>query len=248
MMDSSIKIHSLNLVMGHAYLVENEHGMLLIDAGIPGQARRVQKLMRKIGRDDLQMIPNMNIEIIEQKQISYQEFFTRIFTLTHSLPQHNAFWIKERNRIVVKPGSNTRQIMQDTEIFGKDYVKITEFIFCDGQVYDLQLESTQYTYKQVYNIEFIFDISCAESDLLNELQEKKEVLQKKLNSLGEVNLVAIEKFEELNSRYKFLDEQRQDLVTSKDNLKRAIQKINRTSKEVFMEVFEKVQEEFKKNS
>jgi len=42
--------------MGHAYLIENKHGMLLIDAGIPGQTWRVLKLMHAIGRDDLHMI------------------------------------------------------------------------------------------------------------------------------------------------------------------------------------------------
>ena len=36
-------------------------------------------------------------------------------------------------------------------------------------------------------------------------------------------------------------------MTSKENLKKAIQKINRTSKQLFIETFEKIQHEFKKH-
>ena len=82
---------------------------------------------------------------------------------------------------------------------------------------------------------------------LCELEENCEKFKRKMNSLGEVNLVAIEEFEELNTRFEFLTTHKEDLLLSKDSLKKAISKINRTSKEVFLDVFAKVSEEFKKN-
>jgi chromosome segregation protein len=101
--------------------------------------------------------------------------------------------------------------------------------------------------KQVYNLEI--DLSSLEPDdsPREELNQKKEKMQKRLNSLGEVNLVAIEEFQELKERRDFLEAQRLDLVTSKDNLKKAINKINRTSRQMFLETFEKIEKEFKKN-
>jgi len=53
--------------------------------------------------------------------------------------------------------------------------------------------------------------------------------------------------EELKKREEFLDSQKQDLVTSKESLKKTILKINRTSKELFLDTFTKIEQEFKKN-
>lgn len=118
----------------------------------------------------------------------------------------------------------------------------------------LQVQSLEYGkekikdyLQQVYNLEV--DLSALElaEDSREDLDQNKEKLQKRLNSLGEVNLVAIEEFQELKERRDFLEGQRLDLVTSKDNLKKAINKINRTSRQIFLEIFEKIQKEFKKN-
>ena len=55
-MSVNTRIYGLSLGLGRAYLVENEHGLLLVDAGSPGQERRVSRLMRRLGRDDLRLI------------------------------------------------------------------------------------------------------------------------------------------------------------------------------------------------
>jgi glyoxylase-like metal-dependent hydrolase (beta-lactamase superfamily II) len=49
-------IHSLNLGLGRAYLVESRNGLLLVDAGSSGQEKRVLRLMRKLKRYDLRLI------------------------------------------------------------------------------------------------------------------------------------------------------------------------------------------------
>ena len=71
-----------------------------------------------------------------------------------------------------------------------------------------------------------------------------QALREKLARMGPVNLVAIEEFEELKSRYDFLNQQQTDLVQAKEDLQKAIQKINRTTRELFVETFEKVQKSF----
>jgi chromosome segregation protein len=60
-----------------------------------------------------------------------------------------------------------------------------------------------------------------------------------------VNLVAIEEYDELKKRYDFLSQQQTDLLTAKESLHEAILKINRTTKQMFMETFEKVRGEFR---
>ncbi len=70
-------------------------------------------------------------------------------------------------------------------------------------------------------------------------------LKRKLDSYGSVNLVAIEEYDELKKRYDFLIQQQTDLAEAKESLHQAILKINRTTKQMFMETFEKVKVEFK---
>ncbi|MGE5279411.1 MAG: chromosome segregation SMC family protein, partial [Deltaproteobacteria bacterium] len=70
-------------------------------------------------------------------------------------------------------------------------------------------------------------------------------LREKVASFGTVNLVAIEELEELRNRYDFLTQQHNDLVMAKDALQKAIQKINRNTRKMFLETFQLVAEEFK---
>lgn len=78
-----------------------------------------------------------------------------------------------------------------------------------------------------------------------ELSVEIELLKQKINSYGQVNLVAIDEFEELKQRFEFLSNQQADLIKAKESLHEAILKINRTTKKMFLETFEKLAVEFK---
>lgn len=49
-------IHRLPLAVSNAYLIENEHGLALVDAGPPGAARLILRRMAGLGRRDLRLI------------------------------------------------------------------------------------------------------------------------------------------------------------------------------------------------
>ncbi len=63
--------------------------------------------------------------------------------------------------------------------------------------------------------------------------------------MGPVNLVAIEEHKELQERYDFLTSQQQDLLDAKESLHKAINRINRTTRKLFIETFEKIKAYFK---
>ncbi len=73
-----------------------------------------------------------------------------------------------------------------------------------------------------------------------------EKLRSSLRSLGEVNLGALEEYEEVSERFRYLGEQKADLELSIERLRNAIGRINRTSRTRFRETFEAVNEEFKR--
>ncbi len=70
-------------------------------------------------------------------------------------------------------------------------------------------------------------------------------LKGRLDSMGAVNLDAIEEFDELEERYAFLQGQHDDLVKAKEELHRVIAKINRETRKMFAETFEMVRINFR---
>ncbi len=83
------------------------------------------------------------------------------------------------------------------------------------------------------------------SDTLpEELMPQIEELRGRLERMGEVNMAAIGEFEELNSRFQFLSEQKQDLEKSMADLQQTIAKLNRVCRLRFRESFEEINQRF----
>jgi len=75
---------------------------------------------------------------------------------------------------------------------------------------------------------------------LERLEKKLQRLRDRVARIGEVNLTAIEEYEEQKERHDFLTVQRDDLVQSLDGLKKAISRINRTTRRRFLKTLEAV--------
>lgn len=80
----------------------------------------------------------------------------------------------------------------------------------------------------------------------NAVSEQVAGLQKRVEEMGPVNLVAIEEYEETEQRYKFLSEQHDDLVKAKEQLLEALNTINTQTKDMFAETFAKIRENFQR--
>jgi chromosome segregation protein len=78
-----------------------------------------------------------------------------------------------------------------------------------------------------------------------EVEARLVELKSLIESMGEVNLLAIQEYEESKARLEFLTEQETDLVNSLEALDQAIKKINRTSRRRFAATFGAVNEKFK---
>ena len=77
------------------------------------------------------------------------------------------------------------------------------------------------------------------------IAEQVQELQAKVESIGPVNLVAIEEYEETEQRFKFLTEQNDDLVKSKDELHQVLNRINTETREMFLQTFAQIRENFR---
>jgi|UniRef100_UPI004049FB23 chromosome segregation protein len=90
------------------------------------------------------------------------------------------------------------------------------------------------------------DADLAALDATDWAQVKGEVdaLRQRLNSMGAVNLVAIEEYAELKQRHDFLKTQCDDLTNARTDLLKAIDEINQTSQQQFQVTFEQIQKNF----
>jgi chromosome segregation protein len=79
----------------------------------------------------------------------------------------------------------------------------------------------------------------------NAVAQQVEALQKRLDEMGPVNLVAIEEYEETEQRHQFLTTQHDDLVSAKTQLLEIINRINTQTREMFLTTFEKIRENFR---
>ncbi|MCB0355898.1 MAG: AAA family ATPase, partial [Bdellovibrionales bacterium] len=122
---------------------------------------------------------------------------------------------------------------------------------------DSQLKLEQLKMKEQYLIDqinerYMKDLSAiAETLSVVEGDEKQtekdlEELRSKLKRIGEVNLSAIEEYNELIDRYEFLKQQHEDLIAAKDQLRKVIDRINRICSRRFKDTFEQVNERFMK--
>ncbi|MFA4981675.1 MAG: chromosome segregation protein SMC [Candidatus Omnitrophota bacterium] len=124
-----------------------------------------------------------------------------------------------------------------------------------NQIRDLDVKITQLSYQktnlkdrisQVYKV----DLETTHMELEDgidweALRSQVTELKERLEKMGPVNLVAIDEHKELEERHSFLVHQQEDLLNAKDSLHKAIQKINKTTKDLFLDTFQKIQVEFK---
>ncbi|MBL9211458.1 MAG: chromosome segregation protein SMC [Opitutaceae bacterium] len=88
------------------------------------------------------------------------------------------------------------------------------------------------------------DLKALEATDWAAVKVEVDALRQRLNSMGAVNLVAIEEYAELKQRHDFLAGQVNDLTTAKAELVKAIDEINQTSLQQFQVTFEQIRKNF----
>lgn len=122
---------------------------------------------------------------------------------------------------------------------------------------DAQLKFEQAKMKEQYLIEqirerYMLDLPSVYINYVEKEGNPKESeghlkdLKDRLNKIGDVNLSAIEEYEETAKSYEFLVQQQTDLIDAKEQLRRVIDRINRICSKRFKETFDLVNERFSK--
>ncbi|MBK7843292.1 MAG: chromosome segregation protein SMC [Bdellovibrionales bacterium] len=146
---------------------------------------------------------------------------------------------------------------QESDLSDKLSVALHSINENKARLNEAQLKLEQYRMKERYLLDQIFEryqLNLAEesskfADIEGDLattEAELEDLKDKLKRIGEVNLSAIEEYDELSERYRFLSQQHQDLTEAKESLRKVIDRINRICSRRFRDTFELVNERFVK--
>jgi len=79
-----------------------------------------------------------------------------------------------------------------------------------------------------------------------DFEAERETTVRDISELGEVNFRAEKEYTELKERVVFLEQQKEDLRSAMDSLKKTIARIDSLSKDIFLETFETVNTAFKR--
>ncbi len=173
---------------------------------------------------------NISIEQLRKEKESTQDMITkqRQIRLKHSLDIDNEL-------------AGSKDIRSKLKI-SEDHLHQSEIKLSrlDTQLENL-LKQLAEEYEMSYewakdNVEKIENISKARTELV----KIKNILQ----SLGEVNLGAIEEYERVSERYNFLNIQRDDLINAKETLYKVIEEVDEEMTKLFYESFEAIREQF----
>ncbi len=115
----------------------------------------------------------------------------------------------------------------------------------DTRAMQLEAEHLRQAILDRYRVD-LGDLPIAEPPLdAADAQQRMEELRHQIDELGEVNLMAIEEYQELEARHDFLNAQQEDLRQSLNGLQTAIARINRTTRARFRETFDQVNIKFR---
>ncbi|MDP2939897.1 MAG: AAA family ATPase [Candidatus Omnitrophota bacterium] len=201
-----------------------------------GELKRIEKESQELTQK-ISTIEANNIEL-EQKinqalthkqslQLQFKETDLKINNLTDIAKEEQA-----------KIGLFRQELDKIINISHEIKMQEQELSFKEQSIKERLLQSYKANLEELKSI-------CQEAIDVSLLSNQIAQLKKRVESFGNVNLVAIEEYEELKQRFEFLNQQREDLLAAKEQLHSTISKINRTTKQLFLDTFEKVKEEFK---
>ena len=110
----------------------------------------------------------------------------------------------------------------------------------------MQIEHLEQTLRSTHRIAPDDGLALLETSEFNEtvLGGRQQELRRLLDEMGEVNLMAIDEYTAMEERFAFLSTQRDDLEESLRGLQQAIQRINRTTRQRFLETYNLVNAKF----
>ena len=108
-----------------------------------------------------------------------------------------------------------------------------------------RIDTIVHDFRESYNISLdMVDKEKLRGLTIDEINKTRESIRNRIAELGRVNLLAIEEYDEIKERYRYLITQKEDLEKARDDINLAIGKTLETARKMFLESFNKIKKNF----
>ncbi len=179
-------------------------------------------------------------QFIEDEEIRLDEQREKVQEIKVALDEADLDCAKERGKIN-QLDDQARQIQRKREL----NVEIAHQLSLTKTQYDMISKQISDHIWETYNV-LIEDIthSIPEDTDADVVKQTIQALKQKLKSIGDVNPLAIEEYEEEQKKLTFYEEQIQDLLGAETKLRETIDEINQTAQERFLTTFNQIRSNF----
>lgn len=168
--------------------------------------------------------------LLEQKKFDESEKFSK-------LKSDHADLLKKINSGEKEIRSLRRKLRKSNKAEHKLDVKITQLKMQKNSIREKILDRYNKSIEQI--VRQVKDTMDEE-----ELNSEIDKLKAQIDEMGNVNLMAIDEYDEHKKRLEFMTSERDDLKKSMNDIYKTIDKINKVSKQEFKESFEKIKANF----
>lgn len=156
--------------------------------------------------------------------------------------------------------NSVRSQIEQAEVARKDTTKEKESLQATVQELELEHQRLKFEVEELaqivqerYHISLQEIIAAVKPEDLERLEDQTilgslevdaKELRDKIEKFGEVNLLAISEFEEINQRLQFMSKQREDLLKTLDTLQSIIDRVNKITEFRFRETFKAINHNF----
>lgn len=179
------------------------------------------------------------IDEYEKNILSYKQKLENLKQIISNIISEKEKLYNDENNLSLKLKEENNYLQNINEKLEKINVDIARYEIKIDDVVNYLLNTYNTTYEKI--APKLEDVTVLE---LNEYKKDVSILKKQLSSLGNVNMNAIEEFEEVDSRYNFYKTEIDDLVIAKKHLQETIKEIDKEVKARFLNTFNKVANNF----
>lgn len=219
--------------------IQREHDML--KTSLEEIEERLSRMTQEAEKNN--EFVSENAVLLEEKKIGLEVMIRKLEEEEEALARDKNTYEEKYAEFEAKQESVSGQLAQRSQLqatMNEAQLQLEQAKMKEGNLTEQIREKYQLELGEVYRQHLDHEGDFSEAS------QKLSELKGKLHRIGEVNLSAIEEYDEISERYEFLTKQYDDLIHAKDQLRKVIDRINRICSRRFKETFEAVNSRFQK--
>ncbi len=238
-LQSEVKELQINLASKSQALTGVQRQLDMVQKSADDLNSQLSRISEESEKNNYMMTENQLV--LEQRKIEFERLANEVeelkseLSLVKNIFEQQSEQVTELEDLVSSSvrGRNERQHRMNESQLKFEQAKMKEQYLVD-----------QVREKYMQNLPEIFELYLQKQGDVAAMESELKELRDRLSKVGEVNLSAIQEYDETSKRYEFLTQQQNDLTEAKEQLRRVIDRINRICSKRFKETFDLVNDRF----